>query len=40
MSGLEGDHSKRCGWDLARSVSLDAELKRNEVIMLLAGGVG
>ena len=40
MSGLAGDHSKRCAWDLARFVSLDAELKQKEVIVLLAGGVG
>ena len=38
-SGLAGDPSERCAWDLARFVLLDIDLKRKEyVIMLLAGG--
>ena len=37
VSGLAGDHSERCAWDLARSVSLDADLKRKEDCYYVAG---
>ena len=42
VSGLVGDHSERCAWDLARSVMPDVDLKQKEDCcyrMLLVGGV-
>ena len=42
VSGLAGDHCQRCAWDLAKFVSPDVDLKRNEdcyYSTLLAGGV-
>jgi len=42
VSGLAGDHSERCAWDLAGSVSPGVDLERKEDCyyrILLAGGV-
>ena len=37
VSGLAGDHSACCVWDLARFVSLDVDLKQKEDCYYVAG---
>lgn len=37
MSGLTGDYSECCAWDLARPVLLDANLKWKEDFDYVAG---
>ena len=39
MSGLTGDYSECCAWDLARPVLLDANLKWKEDFDYVAGRV-